>query len=47
MLTNQIQFLLYQIILIKKVDNNSDKWSFENYKKLKNYPSTPVSKNEF
>ena len=34
MLTNQIQFLLHQIIL-KKVDNNSDEWSFENFKKLK------------
>ena len=35
MFKNQTQFLLHQIILIKKVDNNSDKWSFENFKKLK------------
>ena len=31
----------------KKVDNNSNEWSFENFKKIKNYPSTPISEMNF
>ena len=31
----------------KKISNNSNEWSFKNYKKIKNYPSTPFTDFKF
>jgi len=31
----------------KAVQNNSDTWSYEKYKKVKNYPSVPISTKSF